>query len=144
MISGQSSTQYYWTLSNPYMIEFKKDLELAEPYAHSYNGYCERAELLSLSSVGYYVVPDGAHPVVSYGFSYAGAFEGAYAVYCNDYVLPLGYTYDTYLLEDSWNQLPVLEKQEALLQSLVLEKENNALKEGSQVFESKEVPYTVS
>lgn len=144
MMSGQSSTQYYWTLSNPYMIEFKKNLELAESHAHRYEGYSERAELLSLASVRYYAVPAGDNPSVPYGFSYADTFDGKYAVYRNDYELPLGYTYDTYLLEDRWNKFSAVEKQEALLQSLVLENGSSSFKEGTLVFKSKEVPYTIS
>ena len=143
MISGLSSTQYYWSLSNTYMIEFKKRLELAEAYSHKYQGYCERAELLSLSSVGYYVLPSRNDNAVPYGFSYVDTSNSKYAIYRNDYALPLGYTYDTYMPLDKWDKLSAVDKQEALLQSLVLEEGNDNFKEGTPVFESTEIPYTL-
>lgn len=144
MIAGLSSTQFYWTLSNPYMTEFKRALEVAEPYSYIYEGYGSRAALLSLSSVGYYAAAskEKGNTPVPYGFSHVDASGGRYEIYRNDYALPLCYTYDTYMTREHWEQLSAVDKQDALLQSLVLEEGCDGFQEGSLEFEGMEIPYT--
>lgn len=70
-------------------------------------------------------------------------FRSRYAIYENRYTLPLGYTYDSYITRQQYEQLTALEKQEALLQSAVLE-EAAALPQNEQLsFTGVEIPYTV-
>lgn len=44
-----------------------------------------------------------------------------YSVYKNEYTLPLAYTYDNAISYDTWSRLNRVEKQEALLQTVVLQ-----------------------
>jgi len=48
-------------------------------------------------------------------------FQSNYAVYKNPYALPLGYTYSNYVTRSEFDELEPLAKQEALLQTAVLE-----------------------
>lgn len=48
------------------------------------------------------------------------AAASRYKVYRNDHALPLAYTYDTIISEETWEGLSAVEKQEAMLQSILL------------------------
>lgn len=71
-----SSTQYYWSLSNPYMSRFRSELAMREPRCFLYQGYDERTALLTLSGVQYYVVKDGDNDNLPFGFSMAAEYVG--------------------------------------------------------------------
>lgn len=116
-----SNTNYYWSISNPAVSSFRSTLELRETNAFNYQGYDDRTALLSLSSVRYYVVPDDDDAPIPYGFTYAGnADASGYKVYRNDNALPISYVYDAVISEDRWNGLSSVEKQEAMLQAVLL------------------------
>lgn len=153
--TGLSSTQFYWTLSNPYVSQFRKELEMNEGRAFNYRGYDTRTSLTALASVLYYVMPEGKNSPIPYGFTYVdtidvntkrlqnaissmmeelnaeeltddqikvveNAYSESYSVYRNDCPLPLAYTYDNVLSEETWNSLTATEKQEAMLQAVFL------------------------
>lgn len=128
VVSGLSSTQYYWSISNHYASGFRKDMELREADTYNYRGYDSRAALLSLAAVRYYAVPNDSTGKPPYGFVEAPMAaegmqgqEGKYTVYRNEYLLPLTYSYDSYVPADAWEKLSSVQKQEALLQGVVLE-----------------------
>ncbi len=128
MIAGISSTQYYWSLSNPYVSQFRSSLQLRESLAYNYMGYDDRAALNTLAGVRYFVHPKKSTAPVPYGFTKEN--EDAHtAVYRNENPLPLGYTYESVVSSQTWNALTAVEKQEALLQGAVLSDYNGTLKE---------------
>lgn len=150
MVSVLSSTQYYWTLSNPYVSAFRKSLELADTCVFSYEGYESRASLNSLACVKYYAKPSGSSGEVPYGFTYETTIQtcnpnpNAYDVYKNQYQLPLGYTYEGYITEDRWSALPFEKRQESLLYSLVLKNEESGFTKSLPEFTSQNLSYTTS
>lgn len=72
LITGLSSTQYYWSLSNPYVAEFRHNMGLYDVALHNYSGYDSIASLNTLASVRYYTIPANSNAPAPYGFSYAG------------------------------------------------------------------------
>ena len=129
VVSGLSSTQYYWSISNHYAGSLRKALELREADTYNYRGYDGRAALLSLAAVRYYAIPNDSTGTAPYGFSRV-QLEGdgkaqqsgeGYAVYRNNHSLPLAYCFDGYIPVETWEALPAVEKQAALLQGAVLE-----------------------
>ena len=147
-VAGIPSTDYYWSISNPSIAEYRRELEMLEYNQYSYKGYDDRAALLSLSNVRYFVTPakDTAQP--PYGFSFLDTFKvkgsGNYKVYRNDYMLPLAYTYDSYLPADAFRSLTGVEKQQAMLQAAILEDEADGFQQESLHFDGIDIPYTVS
>lgn len=124
VVSGLSSTQYYWSISNHYAGSFRKAVELREADTYNYRGYDGRAALLSLASVRYYAVPHDSTGVPPYGFSRVQLEEeeeAGYAIYRNDSPLPLAYCYGSYIPVETWEALPAVEKEASLLQGVVLE-----------------------
>lgn len=65
-LQGVSSTSYFWTLTNPRVTQFRKDMDLKDNMVHSFTGYDDRASLLSLSATNYYLTNDSSS--VPYGF----------------------------------------------------------------------------
>lgn len=172
ILAGISSTQYYWTLSNPYVFKARSALGLREVSAYRYSGYDDRTALTALAAVRYYVLPSDGQLHLPYGFTKTepakpvsrqqeaavvssgmpdgqaadtGRISHKYAVYHNSYALPLAYTYDYYLSAGSWKKLSDIEKQEAMLQRLVLEKDNyrGPLQETAPALTCKKVKYEV-
>jgi uncharacterized membrane protein YfhO len=153
--TGLSSTSFYWTLSNPNIADFRKEISINEGVAFNYLGYDARTALIALASVLYYVMPEQETSPIPYGFNHVNtvdvnhknlqaainsmkkelqtetlteeqikALENAYSesfsVYRNDIPLPLAYTYNNVLSEETWNNLTAAEKQEAMLQAVYL------------------------
>lgn len=71
--------------------------------------------------------------------------QSNYTIYENPYVLPLGYTYSNYVTREAFDKLTPLEKQEALLQTAVLEQAPDAsLPQNEQLsLTGTQIPYTV-
>ncbi len=67
-----SSTQYYWSNSNPYTSQFRSDMELLEGMIHIIDGYDDRTALITLSGTGYYAADQGDEKGLPYGFEKAG------------------------------------------------------------------------
>ncbi len=146
VLAGISSTQYYWTLSNPYVFKARTALGQREVSAYRYFGYDDRTTLSTLAAVRYYVSPESRPLHLPYGFAKAESQKHTgYTVYKNRYALPLGYTYDSYLPESEWQKLSDVDKQEAMLQALVLDQSHyhGPLKQTSPKLTSKTVDYTV-
>lgn len=145
MIAGMSSTQYYWSLSNPQVAEYRSYMNLPENVIHSYTGYDDRAALNALASVQYFSVPENDRASVPYGFTQVDTIpQSAYIVYRNDYTLPFSYTYDNYILEDTWESLSAISKQETMLQSVVLAEDAVYSAVGTPVYCNSDITYTIT
>lgn len=112
IFSNISSTQYYWSMSNPFLGKFRNDLYLREPQVYFYEGYDDRTSLLGLSAVRYYIA--NGESCIPYGFSYADEYK-YFTYYENEYALPLGYCYDKGIKKSDWEAYNPVQKQEAQL-----------------------------
>lgn len=145
MLSQISSTQYYWSLSNPYINEFRFATEQLENSIFNYTGYDDRTALLTLASVLYYAVPDRDSSPVPYGFSNVNTVNTVnYKIFRNEHPLPIAYTYDSYISRDDWNSFSAVEKQEALLQTIVLDNYDTRFEKNNLNFSSTDINYNVT
>ena len=70
-LSDISSTQYYYSFSNPYISKYRNELELLETgQSFSYEGYDDRPFLLSLASVRYYAAQYQNNAQLPYGLQH--------------------------------------------------------------------------
>ena len=121
IINKVSSTQYYWSVSNSYINQFRDDLHLREAIYFSYLGYDDRSTLVALASVDYYSMKDDNEALLPNGFygsnrvETSGKTTDEYYVYKSEYSLPLVYSYDKYVPQDLWNSYNPVQKQEAML-----------------------------
>lgn len=128
MVSGYSSTQYYWSISNPYLAEFMADMETQELDPHKHTGYGDNAIINILAGVKYYVAKNDSGPV-PYGYDEIAKINvkeqfdetEIYNVYLNQYYTGVAYTYDAVVDSAKWKQLNSVEKQEVLLKGAVIE-----------------------
>ncbi|MCD8020040.1 MAG: YfhO family protein [Clostridiales bacterium] len=128
--SGLSSTNYYWSLADGLPQQYFVEMGLDTRQDYNYKGLEDRTILNTLASVKYYVTDQAHQSSVPYGYEKTGSCkvdtengEKKYIVYENQYALPLGYTYDSYIDRDSYEQLNEIEKEDTLLQSVLLEEE---------------------
>ena len=144
LLAGLSSTNYYWSLISPAFSDFQSVAELPTSFSFLREGYDDRTALLSLASVRYFVTSNTDNVPAPYGFTpREQELSADYKVYWNDHTLPLTYTYENVLSRSKWEQLNAIEKQEALLQTVVLD---DASVQSSFVPEltSSAINYTVS
>ncbi|MBR4159290.1 MAG: YfhO family protein [Spirochaetia bacterium] len=138
MLSGLSSPQYYWSLTNKdiseYRISVGRDNNLG---FHLYCDYDGRTMLESLACVKYYCTKDPAR--VPFGFESTGLSN----IYKSNNSLPLGYSYDSYILRDEFEKYPELQKQQILMQSLVLEKPLPDRQKSEFFFNEKKIDYEI-
>lgn len=73
-----SSTQYFWTVSNPYVNRFREDMQLVEPLYSSFQHYDDRRTLIALSASGYYVADGPATQGLPYGLELLGQTDLAW------------------------------------------------------------------
>lgn len=112
---------------NLHYLDWKKDLEVAGRYVvHIDFGSDARTLPLAQQAVKYYMLRDGKKGAVPYGLKEVERIENnknTDVLYENQYALPIGYTYEQYLSTEDYEELPVLKKQEAQMQAVVLEKQ---------------------
>lgn len=150
---GYSGLQFYTSLLDYRIDNFHKLLAVNNaPAAQVYNfkGLDRRAYLEALLGVKYYTTKktDGNVP---YGFTERtdrpGYDEDENTVYLNKNVLPFAYTYDSYITADEFESYSIEQRQEILLQSLVLDEAPAGVNIDSGTdsleFESQTMPYTV-
>lgn len=147
-----SSTQFCWSLANGSVADFFKVLGVNEEQNFSYTGLDDRTALEALAGVKYYTIAydnDYEKQFVPYGFANCGTVEAwnpaenlqeksgavygddswepvvpTYHIYQNTFALPIGYTYTGFVSRSAFDAMNLTERQEALLQGVVLEDED--------------------
>ncbi len=118
-IDNLKNTQFYWSLSNKNISAFRNEFNMREYSIYNYEGFDDRTAINTLSSVKYFYNDEKSNLSVPYGYVKTNTSY----VWENKYTLPLGYTYESYITLDEFNEYAnSIEKQEVMLQSVVLEK----------------------
>ena len=146
MIAGISSTQYFWSLLNPNIANYRRNLDILENRLFDPYTYDGRAGLNSLASVLYYSIPQDDPAPAPYGFTQLDSAQTApsYKIYRNDYALPLAYTYDRYMKDDAWKTLSAPAKEEAMLESVILSEDTVYTSNSEPKISSYDLPYTTT
>ena len=126
---GLNGLSYY---SSTYFQPYRQLQEALEIPQQGFNilnhGLGAGAPILSMYSVKYYAARQNSYAVWPHGFEKIGQIENggnADVILKNPYVLPVGYTYDKCISPEIFENMNALEKQEAMLQGIVIE--NNAI-----------------
>lgn len=132
LLSGLNSTNYYFSLENGNISNFLMENSLDLRTYQKYYGLDNRMMLQALACVKYTVIKRGDEATLSSGFnklvsSYTTKEGITYDAYKNENALPLGYTYSSYITKDRYNELSDLEKQQAMLQGVVLEENTHSI-----------------
>ena len=120
-------TSSYHSFNQKYYIEFlqatniiKKGLEHQTRWARGLGG---RPLLQSFGSVKYGLTKGDGANYKSRGYSFLKK-TGNVSIYQNNFVLPLGFTYDNYTTVEDFDKLPNLQKDISLLHSFVIPNES--------------------
>lgn len=100
-------------------IKIHEELQILQRAENNCNyGIDTRAPLLSLMNIKYYAI-QGNMPI-PYGFVEVDRVNKD-IIFENKYFLPLGYTYDSYITKNDFEHLESVEKQEIMLNSVVID-----------------------
>ena len=142
MLNGLNSGQYYFSVAPEGVSDFFQENYLDNPAEQRIGDLGGRSWLMKLFSMRYYVGREGDIP---YGYAPvetdAELPEGI-GIYEDTSALPLVYTYDSYITEEEFEGLGPAQKQEAMLQGVVLEE--SGLPESDLEFHSNTVTYKVT
>ena len=146
MYMGTNSTSYYFSVANGNISRFFDEMYLNTPREDQYDNLDSRTILDRLAAVKYFVVRAGEEEYLPYGYNkMAGEAEKkgkTYRAYECDNALPFGYTYDSYIPREKYEKMSVIEKQQALLQGVVLDE--SSLPETDLTFNDSEVPFKIT
>ena len=125
-IRGKYTTNYYLSMTGPYVPEFIINMALNAERTYMYKNLDSRSILEALSSVRYLLIKDGNDKALPYGYKatgkYADTSDGRINAYEADTPLAIGYAYDSYVSTEDFEKMTAPEKQEAMLYGAVVDK----------------------
>ncbi len=133
------STAFYWSITNASDQQFRLKLGMQDYICWQIFGYDNRAQLETLSNVKYFIASDRFDGILPYGFE-KDADKGGYQIFKNKYVLPFGYTYDEVLSYEDFEKLDCLQRQDAMMDAVILDKESTYTYTGERL---KDLDYTI-
>lgn len=146
MIQKKCGTQFYFSMSDSHISAFMREMYFNSSSDYNYNNQDGRSVLEALASVRYFVIKDGEQGYLPYGYTKQNGdtmLNGVkYIAYENENALPIGVTFERYIPRQEYEEMNVLQKQEALLQGVVVEEAN--VEESNLDFTYEEVPYTIT
>ncbi|MBO4407979.1 MAG: YfhO family protein [Clostridiales bacterium] len=145
LTAGISSSSFFWSITNPNEMTFRREIAASETPEFHYRGFDSRMNLLATEAMKYYTVPlnyEGTAGAVPYGMKEIGR-DKKNIVFENEYALPIGYTYDSYMTEEDWNKAEPYQREDYILENVLLDKKPSAVPQGSVGSGSLEIPYTL-
>ena len=111
----------YWSLHANYITQYRQEMELAYHQGYKWCDYDHRAYLDALNNIGYRVCSRSIEEDIHAGYGFDQELEtDQFILYKNQYPMPIGYTYDSVLTHEKYELLTAEQKQEALLQNILL------------------------
>ena len=130
LLFGLGSPLGYWSITNKYISQFRRALgtEKFRQFVVQSNDSATYVEALLCTK---YLLPTASVPTIPYGYRKIltkGNDGNNYEVYQNEYFLPLGTTYNTYVTEKDFYTLSYEQRQQVMLQSLLVDDQKVARK----------------
>lgn len=127
--TGVNTSTFFWSMANPYVAQFLDEIHHWAEIGHRFTGVDGRAMLGALTSTRYFIVREGHEAFIPYGYDpfpigYTRVFADdnqRHHAFLNGHALPLGYTYRQYMSRDQYELLSFVERQQALMQAVLLE-----------------------
>ena len=150
MLTGLNSTGYYLSMVSPAISQSFAENLVELKMVSRFMGPDSRTALEELGSVRY-VIAENTMSGVPYGYEKIGEATGKntgknYFIFENKNPLPLGYTYSKLISREKFNSLEAHDRQEAMLQGVVLDGYDNSLglEKDDLTFTGTKVKYTVN
>lgn len=151
LVNGSYGVSSYFSISNPSRIRSLLEVENGgiQDSMFKISGMDGRTYLDARASVKYYTVPVHTGGVgVPYGFHFVKQFRRGgkqWELYENDYFLPLGITFDSYVKKENAVWGTGIERQDAMLKTVVLKEEVSGIRQlpALPVPDVEKIAYTV-
>ena len=138
-LSQQRGVSVYYSTCSQYVGKIGSDFYLPNSIDYSIQNLDGRTYLDSLFGVKYYLTDTGSNMKVPYGYHLKQSQNG-YQIYASDYDSSLAFTSDHYISSADYDKLTISEKQQALLQGVILEK-SNGLQKADLQFDDQDKTY---
>ena len=135
----------YYSMINGNIPKFMMKVENIGLRDDSFNiyGTNECTGIDALFSTKYFIEKKGKEQYVPYGYTLLQETDQGNRIYENQYALPWGYTYDSYLTNTDVERMNGLELEEVMLRHIVLEEDVSIAKGSVMDSEIQEIPYEV-
>ena len=129
LISQVHGHSLYYSIVDENYLEYLTEVACNDVVdTRKIEGLDSRTGLHTLGSTKYYVTEVNKESYVPYG--YEKQFEnGRFSIYKNEYYLPLGYTYNRYISRAKYEALNAIQREQAMLQGVVLDGKSENLLE---------------
>lgn len=125
--TGLYGTSMYFSMVNPYIAEYQKSLYWNNIQEQNYGGADKRSALEILAGVKYYITPKREKgPGIYQKKENYIIDKNQFTVWESEKKIPFLFAYDKYINRDEFEQLNIEQKQQALLEAVVLEETGNA------------------
>lgn len=149
MLTGLNGGQFFFSLANGDVSRFQNELYPNKPLSQNFYNFNSRSFPMKLLSMKYFI---GSAKYAPYGFEKvrqvrtpsvtdSDEMRKVY-IYEDSDALPFAYTYDSAISPDTYEKMTVMERQQALLQGVVLK--DTSLKECIPEDTSREISYTIT
>lgn len=140
-----NGTNFYFSLADGTITRYFDDLNVNVEMEHRYKGVDERTILERLAGVKYCIAGKESLAFVPYGYNKEVVSADQYTVFENENTLPIGYTYDSYMLSEEYEELSAVRKQQALMQCAVIDadKANIGITKAEPVYTEKTLTFSM-
>ena len=138
--AGLSSTQYYYSLTNPGVSAARAVYGVNEAATSLYKGYDDRAALLAVTGVRYYAREEEGAQAPPVGFVSTGVHGAGYEIFRSENALPLAWTYDSWITREELESRPFAERQELLLHAMTAEEPVEGLPHWEGELQTRQIP----
>lgn len=125
LIKDYRAKTLYYSITSRLYSEINKDLQNVQYQVNfGYKEFDSRTKINTLLGTKYYIKGEDNN-CIPYGYSKIEDYNGKSKIYINNYALPFGMLYTSYINEDEYTNLNALEKESSLLKTVVLENNNH-------------------
>lgn len=142
LTQNRNSVGYYFSVADGNIGNFYEEQDINTSKDFYYKTLDNRSILELLASVKYFMISENDTRKLPYSYDNVVINNKNCQIYTSNNYLPLGYTYSHAISRKDYDSLSVTQKQWALLQGVVLEKDIK-LKKAKLSFTDKRIPYTI-
>lgn len=124
VLYGQHGISLYWSVIPSWVFDYHLGFELPDMISLcNIGGLDSRTALMELAGVKYFFKPDEVKAPVPFGYKKAADTSDGQSngLYVNEYALPIGYFYDSYISPKAYDGMDPMDKQQALLEGILID-----------------------
>ena len=121
MLLKKSGTAYYFSSATDNITQFNRSMNMNDSMDQSRNDLDRRSYLDHLFGVKYIIINNGTESYLPYGYNRLVKSDNERSVYQAESNVPLGVLFDQYMPRNTYDKLDIVRKQQALMQTVVVD-----------------------